>query len=366
MASGVAVTTGSGTNHVGVGLSSSSGGAATLTGGSVLTSGAGALGLQATGSGSSIATSSGTTVSTTGANAVGAQADTGGAVTLGGGMVTTRGPAPTPSSSPVRDRKLVSAAPSTFVRPGLRRNWTLCCSRRRPYNDRLRDDHDHGWRLFRRWFRGLRRRCRRHWLASPTCGREHHDVWRRRDRASASDAASSGTAGSITVSGTLNIQTKNTAAAAVALQGNGASIFATGGGAIASAGNAIEFLGGKNQVATFDNFTIDNTTGNLIFADPSFSTVNFNNTTANAGTDNLDCDATHTVARSPNLTRERAPPRPARSMTDSASTSIRQSDRTGSRMDNRPGRLRRLSRTSPSPTAPSSSPHQAPALRSRR
>jgi fibronectin-binding autotransporter adhesin len=108
----------------------------------------------------------------------------------------------------------------------------------------------------------------------------------------ASDASSSGAAGSITVSGTLNIQTKNAAAAAVALQGAGASIFATGGGTIASAGDAIDFLGGKNQVATFDNFTIANTTGNLIFADPSVSTVNFNSTTANAGLNNL-LDATN-------------------------------------------------------------------------
>ena len=108
----------------------------------------------------------------------------------------------------------------------------------------------------------------------------------------ASDASSSGAAGSITVSGTLNIQTKNAAATAVALQGNGASILATGGGTIASAGDAIDFLGGKNQTATFDNFTIANTTGNLIFADPSVATVNFNSTTANAGLNNL-LDATN-------------------------------------------------------------------------
>jgi hypothetical protein len=108
----------------------------------------------------------------------------------------------------------------------------------------------------------------------------------------ASDASSSGAAGSITVAGALNIQTKNAAAAAVALQGNGASILATGGGTIASAGDAIDFLGGNNQVATFDNFTIANATGNLIFADPSVSTVNFNNTTANAGLNNL-LDATN-------------------------------------------------------------------------
>jgi fibronectin-binding autotransporter adhesin len=100
----------------------------------------------------------------------------------------------------------------------------------------------------------------------------------------ASDRASSGSAGSISVTGTLNISTTNTAAAAVALQGNGASIVATGGGSILSAGDAIEFLGGNNQTATFDNFNIANRTGDLIFADPSVATINFSSTIANAGT----------------------------------------------------------------------------------
>ena len=108
----------------------------------------------------------------------------------------------------------------------------------------------------------------------------------------ASDAASSGAGGSITVAGTLTLKTTNAAAAAIALQGNGASILATGGGSINAAGDAIDFLGGNNQSATFDHFTIANATGNLIFADPSVSTVNFNNTTANAGTNNL-IDATN-------------------------------------------------------------------------
>ena len=60
-----------------------------------------------------------------------------------------------------------------------------------------------------------------------------------------------------------------------------------GGGTIASAGNAIEFLGGSNQTATFDNFTINNPSGDLVFADPSTATINFNTTTANAGSGNL-------------------------------------------------------------------------------
>ncbi|HTR12526.1 MAG TPA: hypothetical protein VMI72_04520 [Roseiarcus sp.] len=107
----------------------------------------------------------------------------------------------------------------------------------------------------------------------------------------ASDALGSGAAGSITATGALNVQTTNPAAAAVALQGNGASILATGGGSIVSAGNAIAFLGGSNQIATFDNFTINNAAGDLVFADPSAATVNFNNTTADAGAGNL-LDAT--------------------------------------------------------------------------
>ena len=49
--------------------------------------------------------------------------------------------------------------------------------------------------------------------------------------------------------------------------------------------------GGTNQIATFDSFTINNQSGDLIFADPSVATVNFNNTTANAGANNL-LDAT--------------------------------------------------------------------------
>ena len=61
----------------------------------------------------------------------------------------------------------------------------------------------------------------------------------------------------------------------------------TGGGTITSAGNAIEFLGGSGQTATFDNFTINNLSGDLVFADPSTATVNFNSTTANAGSNNL-------------------------------------------------------------------------------
>jgi Autochaperone Domain Type 1 len=103
----------------------------------------------------------------------------------------------------------------------------------------------------------------------------------------ASDRAASGGAGTISASGTLNIQTKNASAAAIALQGDGAAINATGGGTIAAAGTAIAFLGGTGQSATFDNFAIGNLSGDLVFADPSIATLNLNNTIANAGNNNL-------------------------------------------------------------------------------
>ena len=103
----------------------------------------------------------------------------------------------------------------------------------------------------------------------------------------ASDVSASGSAGKITVTGPLAINTTNPSAAAVALQGNGATIAATGGGTISAAGNAIAFLGGTGQTATFDNFVIGNLAGDLVFADPSIATLNFNATTANAGSNNL-------------------------------------------------------------------------------
>ena len=46
-------------------------------------------------------------------------------------------------------------------------------------------------------------------------------------------------------------------------------------------------MGGTGQSATFDNFAIGNLSGDLVFADPSIATLNFNNTTANAGNNNL-------------------------------------------------------------------------------
>ena len=100
----------------------------------------------------------------------------------------------------------------------------------------------------------------------------------------ANDASGSGGSGAISATGTLNVTTTNPSAAAVALQGNGASIVATGGGTIAAAGDAIEFLGRNNETATFDNFNINTQSGAAVFADPANATINFNDFVVNAGT----------------------------------------------------------------------------------
>jgi fibronectin-binding autotransporter adhesin len=89
---------------------------------------------------------------------------------------------------------------------------------------------------------------------------------------------------SILATGTLKL-------AAIVLQGNGASITATGGGKIASAADAIEFLGGTNQTAFFDSFDISTQSHDIVFADPSMATITFNNSTVDAGTGYL-LDAT--------------------------------------------------------------------------
>ncbi len=93
--------------------------------------------------------------------------------------------------------------------------------------------------------------------------------------------------GAVTASGPLNITTAQTSSPAFALSGASPTITATGGGTVSTAGNAIEFINATNAVATFDNFNIMNQSGDLIFADPSTATINFNATVADAGTNNL-------------------------------------------------------------------------------
>ena len=91
----------------------------------------------------------------------------------------------------------------------------------------------------------------------------------------------------VTASGALNVTTSQATAAAFALGGASPSIIASGGGTVSAAGNAIAFTNATNAVATFDNFNIKNAAGDLILADPSSATINFNNTIANAGAGNL-------------------------------------------------------------------------------
>ena len=93
--------------------------------------------------------------------------------------------------------------------------------------------------------------------------------------------------GVITASGPLNVTTLQASSRAFALSGTSPSIIASGGGTVSAAGDAIAFIDATNAVATFDNFNFKGIAGDLIFAEPSTATVNFNNTIANAGAGNL-------------------------------------------------------------------------------
>jgi hypothetical protein len=93
--------------------------------------------------------------------------------------------------------------------------------------------------------------------------------------------------GAVTASGGLNVTTSQASSTAFALRGTAPSIIASGGGTISAAGNAIAFIDAANAVATFDSFNINSLAGDLILADPSTATVNFNHTIANAGAGNL-------------------------------------------------------------------------------
>ena len=247
-----------------VGVQADTGGAVTLNGGSVTTSGAGAVGVAATtggraaldgvtvttsgeaahalavsGSGSQASVGGGAAFGTQGAGAIGLYASQGGAITSSGTTSVTTTGGVSPATGLGAHGVNADGAGSTVD------------------------------------------------LASATIRTAGANAF----GLLASDANGSGAAGSITAGGFLTVTTINPAATAIGLQGNGASIVATGGGTITSAGGAIAFLGGTNQTATFDNFTIANQSGDLIFADPSVATVNFNGTTANAGANNL-LDAT--------------------------------------------------------------------------
>ncbi len=298
------------------GAQADTGGSLVLNGGSVTTSGVNAPGLQATGAGSTITANplggAGVAIATNGAGSPGAQADTGGALVLNGGSVTTSGGGaagvavisggsaslsglPIATSGQDSHALTVSGSGSKATLAGSNAFSTQGAGAIGVYASQGGAISASGATT-----------VSTSGGTSPATGLGAYGV--NADGAGstvtlaattvrttgagafgllASDAAGSGSAGSITVSGPLNVTTTNPAATAVGLQGAGASIAATGGGTIASAGGAIAFLGGTNQTATFNNFTIANQTGDLIFADPSTATVNFNSTTANAGTNAL-------------------------------------------------------------------------------
>ena len=220
-----------------VGIESTAGGVTNISGGSVNTAGQDAHALFVTGSGSQANLSGAGTFTTTGAGAIGLYAALGGAISATGSTMTT-------------------IATSGGVSPAT------------------------GLGAYGVNADGAGAQIKLGSATITTSGAGAAGLY-------ASDRTASGAAGTITATGTLNVQTTNAAAAAVALQGNGATIAATGGGTITAAGTAIAFMGGTGQSATFDNFAIGNLSGDLVFADPSIATVNFNNTIANAGTNNL-------------------------------------------------------------------------------
>ena len=94
-------------------------------------------------------------------------------------------------------------------------------------------------------------------------------------------------AGTVTATAALNVTTSQASSVAFALTGASPSIVASGGGTVNAAGNAINLVNATNAVATFDNFSFTSASGDLIFADPSTATINFNNTVATANGGNL-------------------------------------------------------------------------------
>ncbi len=342
----MAITTGAGAAPAagGVGVFAAGAGSATLDGGSVTTYGAGAPGLYATGDGSAITANplggAGVSVATNGAGSPGAQADAGGALILSGVTVATSGQDAHALAVSGSGSKATLTGSNTFATGGngaigvyASQGGAISASSATTVATSGQDAHAlavsgsgskatfSGSNTFATGGNGAigvyasqggaisassATTVSTSGGTSPASGLGAYGV--NADGAGstvslaattvkttgagafgllASDAAGSGGAGSITISGPLNVTTTNPGATAIGLQGAGASIVATGGGTIASAGGAIAFLGGTNQTATFNNFTIANQTGNLIFADPSTATINFNSTTANAGSNTL-------------------------------------------------------------------------------
>jgi hypothetical protein len=276
-----------GSNATGA-FASGNGAAISLNGGSVSTSGDYALGLRATGAGATIATSNGTMIATSGVGSYGVQANTGATVTLraGGAVATTGQDAHALFVTGAGSRANLSGA-NRFATEGngavglyAAAGGVITATGPLTISTAGGVSSSTGLGAFGVNADGAGSRISLAAADIATAGAGATALY-------VSDAANSGAAGSVAASGTLNITTTNSQAVAVALQGNGASIAATGGGTISAAGVALQFLAGVNQSATFDNFTISNLAGDLIFVDPSSATIDFNHTVANAGNSNL-------------------------------------------------------------------------------
>ncbi|HEX5500122.1 MAG TPA: hypothetical protein VFX03_12880, partial [Thermomicrobiales bacterium] len=273
-------------------------------GGVSLTSGLAASGVNADGLGSQVNLAATTTVTTTGANAFGLYASNGGTITaLDGPTVTTNGPgaigvyalgvafASEPASSvSIGGASIVTHGSSAAgVQAGAGGTVTLnggsvtttgAASPAVAASDPLstvRLDGAVGLNTTGDGSAGLMAAAGGSILSNGTTS------------IGVSGAGSAGVqalSGAVTASGALNVTTLQASSAAFTLGGTSPSILASGGGTVSAAGNAIAFTGAAGAVATFDNFNIKSS-GDLILADPSTATVNFNSTVANAGAGNL-------------------------------------------------------------------------------
>ncbi|MEP7101230.1 MAG: autotransporter outer membrane beta-barrel domain-containing protein [Burkholderiales bacterium] len=90
--------------------------------------------------------------------------------------------------------------------------------------------------------------------------------------------------GAITATGTLQLSTTDATSYGALLMQDDASIGATGGGSLRTAGVALRFLAGANQTARFDGFAIGNSAGDLIQVDAATGTsaLALTNSTATA------------------------------------------------------------------------------------
>ena len=220
-----------------------------------------------------------TTIATTGVGAIGVETNSGGVTSISGGSVSTAGQDAHSLVVAGAGSTTSLSGGTTFTTQGAGAIGICADTRRRGLRDQRRsDDCDRWGRVADDRSRRVRRQRRRRGIANQPRGGDHHDQRARRDCALRQRRHRERNGGLDHGNWNAHSQDDQRRGGCGGLQGNGASVLATGGGSIVSAGTAIAFLGGTNQTATFDNFNINNQTGDLIFADPSFATINFSNT----------------------------------------------------------------------------------------